>query len=318
MLMEALRSTGIGVGQCLILGLIGFILVRRAILAVDGLQALSRLVVDVTLPLLIFSRLVRDFNPQLYPHWWFFPLLSVAITGLGFLVGWLFTAWIKGEQNKLQFISLVTFQNAGYLPLVMVAAMLPQAKADVMFIYLFLFMLSFNLLVFSFGVYLLTFHRNRKFDWATVFSPPVIATLAGLAVAFLGAQRFIPQVVLRPLDMIGECTLPLAMIVVGGNIASIRCGNPNKRIVSLLVLAKLLLLPILGLGFLYLVRLPELVGFLIVLELAMPSAANLSVIMRRYELEDCLISQGLFYTYISCLFTIPLFLSLYFMISMVK
>jgi len=54
------------------------------------------------------------------------------------------------------------------------------------------------------------------------------------------------------------------------------------------------------------------------MQLAVPPATSLSVIVRHYKKEDLLISQGIFFGHIVSLVTLPLFLSLYFMISMLK
>jgi predicted permease len=45
-------------------------------------------------------------------------------------------------------------------------------------------MLGFNVVIFSFGTYLLAYSKENKFEIATVFSPPVVATLLGLLVVF--------------------------------------------------------------------------------------------------------------------------------------
>ena len=187
-----------------------------------------------------------------------------------------------------------------------------------MFIYLFLFLLGFNLLMFSFGTYLLTYSKSKKFDWWSMLNPPVIATLAGLLLVFLGAGKFIPGFALKPLEMAGDCTLPLATFVVGGNIAAIRCARSYNKAIGLMALVKLIILPVLGLWVVYQFKLPDLVGLLIVMQLAMPPATNLSVIVSQYKQEDCLVSQGVFYSNILSVVTIPLFLSLYFAISMLK
>jgi predicted permease len=316
--LDAFKITAGGVGESFILGLIGYFLIKRNFLGSEGLNALSRLVIDVTLPLLIFCRLLKDFRFEAFPNWWIFPLISLAITLLGLLVGWLFSGFIQGAQHKLQFLSLVSFQNSGYLPLVLLASLLTREKADLMFVYLFLFLLGFNLIMFSFGVYMLTFTRAKKFDWRSLLNPPVIATLAGLLLVFFKLERFFPAMLMRPLQTAGDCTLPIATFVVGGNIAAIRLAKVEKKAMFLMSLAKLVIMPALGLWVALIFRLPELFGLLIVLQLAMPPATNLSVIISHYKKDDLLVSQGIFFGHVFSLFTIPVFLSLYFMINMLK
>jgi predicted permease len=318
MFWDAFKTAGLAVTQIFLLGAIGYFLVKRDILGQSGLAALSRLIIEVTLPILIFCQLVKDFSFTLYSNWWVFPLLSLAITFLGLLVGFLFVGFIQGSQNKSQFLSLVAFQNSGYLPLMLVAALLPKEKADTMFIYLFLFLLGFNLVMWSLGVHMLSFTRAKRFELGSLFSPPVIATTFSLLFIFFGFNRFVPEVVLRPLRMVGDCTLPLAMFVVGGNLAQIRLGKINKKAMALLLLAKLVILPLLGILLILKFKFPELIGLLIVMELGVPSATSLSLIITHYKREDIFISQGVFLGHILSLITLPIFLSLYFTLFMLR
>jgi predicted permease len=318
MFLTSFKITGGAVTQIFLLAAIGYFLVKKNILKSDGLSALSRLVIEVTLPLLIFCQLIKDFCFNLYPQWWVFPLVSMAITVLGLIVGSIFMGFIKGAQHKLQFLSLVAFQNSGYLPLALVAALLPQEKIDTMFIYIFLFLLGFNLVMWSLGIYLLSLHQTRRFELGSLFSPPVIATIFSLIFIFLGLNKVVPEFVFRPLKMAGDCTLPLAMFVVGGSLAEIQLRHIDKNALFLVILAKLIILPLLGLILIMRFRFSELMGLLILMELAVPSATSLSLITRHYKKEDLLISQGMFFSHIFSLITIPLFLSLYFTLGMIK
>lgn len=318
MFLESFMITGVGVLQIFLLGALGFILVKKRFLAGDALDTLSRLTISVTLPLLIFCQLIERFNFTLYPDWWIFPIISGLITLAGFALGWLFSNFVVSGSPKRQFISLVAFQNSGYLPLALIAALLPPDRADVMLVCLFLLLAGFNLIMFSFGVQLLSQAQSSKIEARNLLSPPVIATVVTLLLIFVGVNRFVPEVLLRPLRMVGDCTLPLALFVVGGSLAQIRLEHIDAKMVALVILAKLLILPAAGLYLVIKFRLPELIGLLIVMQLAMPSATSLSVIIRHYRQHDYLVSQGIFFTHLASIITIPLFLGLYFMFAMVK
>jgi predicted permease len=315
--LASFKVTGLAVAQIFLLGAIGYLLVKKAFFKEGCLDTLSRLAMNVTLPALIFCQLIKDFRFEVYANWWVFPLLSILITLMALSVGYLFSGFIRGRQRQVQFLSLVTFQNSGYLPLVLIAAMFPQGQASILFIYLFLFLIGFNLVVFPLGIYMLSFHEQKRFELGMLFSPPVIAALSGLLAVFLGLNRFFPDVLTRPLGMIGDCTLPLAMFVVGGSLAMIRVKNVDVKTMGLLLLVKLVILPLLGLALVARLKLPELIGLLIILELAVPPATTLSVITRHYKKEDLLISQGIFFGHLVSLVTLPVFLSLYLMRFMV-
>ncbi|MDP2941463.1 MAG: AEC family transporter [Candidatus Omnitrophota bacterium] len=318
MFFGSLRITASAMAQIFLLGALGYFLCKKGALGEEGLDALSRLTMNITLPMMIFCQLIRDFNFALYQDWWIFPLLSIAITVLGLAVGGLCGVFLRGQQHRLQFLSLVGFQNSGYLPLALFAALLPKEKLDTIFIYLFLFLLGFNLLMFSLGVYILNFSKEKKIEPAGLFSPPVAAVALSLLLVFLGLNKALPEFIFRPMKLLGDSTLPLAMLVVGGNLAQIRLKAVDKKAIALLVAAKLILLPALGILLILKFRLPELIGLLILVELAVPSATTLSVIIRHYKKEDLLISQGIFFSHIFSILTLSLFLGMYFLFMGVR
>ena len=318
MLLDSFKITATAVFQIFLLGGIGYLLVKKEFLGSEGLKALSRLTIDITLPVLMFCQLVKDFRFELYPNWWIFPLLSIAVTLLGLLVGLPFLKFISGEEKRLQFLNLVAFQNSGYLPLALIAALLPAALAGEMFIYLFLFLLGFNLLMFSVGAHTICCYKRKQFELASLFSPPVIAVVFSLLFIFFGLQKFVPEALYKPLRMVGDCTLPLAMFVVGGNLAQIRLESIDKLSLFLVILAKMVILPLIGLAVILTFNIPRLISLLILIQLAMPSATTLSVLVRHYKMEDLLISQGIFFSHLVSIITIPAFLIIYFRYFMLQ
>jgi len=318
MFLEHLKITGLAMAQIFILGGLGYVLVKKNMLSSAGLEALSRLVIQVIFPALILSQMLQNFSFALYQNWWIFPLVSLGITILGLAVGLLLLKFIKLKTHKLQFLSLVSFQNSGYLPLAIVAAIFSGQELNSIFIYIFLFLLGFDLVAWSLGIYMLTYDKEAKFKLKNIFSPPVIANLSALLFIALGLNKFIPDSIFKPLEMVGNCTLPLAMIVVGGNIALAAVKKIDTKTVSFFLLGKLIILPALGIWIVLKFGLPQLFGFLIVMQLAMPSATSLSVIIRHYKREDTLISQGIFFSHIISLVTIPVFLGLYLSLAMLK
>lgn len=298
--------------QIFFLGSIGFILARRKILSDGGVSGLACFLIGVSFPSLVFWQVITKFSFHLYPDWWVFVLISLLITAIGLSAGFLFSFRMKDARMRREFVSLTGFQNAGYLPLALLGWILPREQLSVMLIYLFLFLLGFNLVIWSWGVYFLSARRLNKFSFASLFSPPVIAVLLGFAFIILKINRFLPRLILSPLEMLGNCSFPLAMIVVGASLAGLAAAPPpDRRIMLKLIFVKLVLLPSLGLLFISYFHLPYLMGLLIILELAVPSANSLAVISRQYAPGEKMVSQGILYTHISSLITLPLFLALY-------
>lgn len=313
MFLFSFRITLLAILEIFILGLIGFAIVKKRLLSYEGLDNLSRLVIFITLPLFIITRFIKDFSFSVYTNWWLFPLLGMIITALGFLVAVLFIRVTKTAEERRQFLSLVGFQNSGYLPLALVAALLSADESATMFIYIFLFLVGFNLLVWSLGPFILNYHKQTGFDFGRLFSPPVLATLVGLGLVFFGLDKSIPDFIFRPLKMVGDCTLPLAIFVIGGSLAEIEFKEKiNKRAILSVVLAKLIVMPLIILVFLTRVEVAHLLGLLLLIQAAMPSATSLSLIMRQSQKKDYLINSSIFIGHVVSIFSVPVFLTLFF------
>ncbi len=306
------KFSALAIAEIFLIGLCGFALAKKGIISAEGLKVLSRLVVELTLPALIFSRLLRDFNFQRFPNWWLFPVISFGLALFGLVIGYLFLKADKSLSQKNEFLGLITFQNSGYLPLALAATILPASEANQMFIHIFLFLLGFNALIWSFGVHLLSRHKEKRFEFASLFTPPLLATLVALLIIFLKAESFIPRIILKPLAMLGDCTIPLGLMIVGGSLAfaSTKSEIKNKVLINL-GFAKLIILPTLVFLFIIWIKPPRLIGLLLLMQAAMPSATSLSIIARRYSADCDFINQSILFTHLISLITIPLFLSLF-------
>ena len=135
------QTTFLAALQILVMALVGYFLIRKRLIQEEALGTLSWLVINVFLPSFIFSQLLGNFSFQLYSHWWIFPLLSFAVTLSAFAIGRLvlLCCYKEGIAQK-EFLSLVSFQNSGYLPLILVATLFSPEQAQILYVYIFLFL----------------------------------------------------------------------------------------------------------------------------------------------------------------------------------
>lgn len=312
MFLSSLKTVTLGCFEIFLLAALGFFLVRKKAISDDALNALSRIVIEFTLPAFIFVQFIKNFRFSWYPKWWIFPVLSLLMTLAGFLLGILFLKFKKGITQKREFMSLIAFQNSGYLPLSLIATILPDYRQGTMFIYLFLFLAGFNLTMWSLGVWFLSRDKGAGFKIVRILSPPVIATLAAFLLIVFGVEKFVPQTVLRPVKLLGDCTVPLAMMIVGGSLARIDIrAKGNWAVILNAALVKLIIMPVIFLGVIFIFNLGPAMGLLLIMEAAMPSATSLVLINRHYGLKEEIINQGVFFSHFISIITIPLFISLF-------
>lgn len=305
------KTTSFATAQILVIGLCGFLLARKGVFKEESIRAISRLLILLVVPFFIFSRLIKNFNFLEYPNWWFFPIASLVINFFGFILGFLFVKFDKSITKPRDFISLTTFQNSGYLVLGLVGALFSGKELDQMLIYIFLFLLGFNLLIWSFGVwFLVKKDKSQLFEYELLFSPTVIAIILALILVFFKVDKFIPTFILKPMATIGDTAIVLAMLVVGANLGAIKPkAVVDKKAIFYVCLIKLVIMPLVALFFVSKMNLPCLISLFILMECAVPSATTLSVIAHGYEKDTYLINQGIFWTHLVSLITLPLFLA---------
>lgn len=297
--------------QVFLIGLVGYILVKRGMVDNNGLNLLARLAINLFYPLLVFDQLTKNFSFETNTDWWMYPLLFFMIAATGFVLSFCLLFFYKGFKFKKEFMALVMFQNCGYTPLMLVAVIFTNDAMSAMFTKIFLFCMGFDMTLWSFGIWLLAKHKIEKRQLKDLISPPFAAVLISLFFVFFHLNQYIPAVIAKPVEMLSRCALPIAMMVVGGNLALINITDAKKRDIFSVLLVKLILLPATAIFVVLLLKLDFLLGFLIVLQSTVPSAMTLSVATRFYKGEETFINQGIFFTNLASLGTIPFFLILY-------
>jgi predicted permease len=136
-------------------------------------------------------------------------------------------------------------------------------------------------------------------------NPAVLATLVGF-IFFIASVRF-PDSLYRTLDMTGDATTPISMIVIGAILARMDAkrilGKPRNY---LTILFRLVLLPALIGAILYALGVRGLLFGLSVLITAMPVAASVSIMAEAYDGDGESASALVFVSILLSVATIPL------------
>ena len=77
--MDLFITTFESVVVLLVIGLIGFYIVKKEVLSKNVLGVLSPLALEIALPSLIFARIITTFTPDQYPNWWQLPFMFSII-----------------------------------------------------------------------------------------------------------------------------------------------------------------------------------------------------------------------------------------------
>lgn len=255
----------------------------------------NKLNMDVFVPALVFGALVsKDFRIGEY-----LPLLFatiVLIVGSG-VAGWL-VARAAGIATKT-LVPPMMFNNCGNLGLPLAVLAFGEsalAPAVVMFV-------VSNVIHFSYGAWLLDHHTKLTTVWR---SPSILATIAGLAVGFLGIELWPP--LLMSIKMVGDISIPLMLFALGVRLADSRISAVGFGVFGAV------LRPVVGMalawGLLQMLELPPREQALVLVFGALPPAVLNYMFAERYDQEPDKVASMVLIGNLAAVVFLPLALAL--------
>ncbi len=255
----------------------------------------NKLNMDVFVPALVFGALVsKDFRLGEY-----LPLLFatiVIIVGSG-VAGWL-VARAAGIATKT-LVPPMMFNNCGNLGLPLAVLAFGEsalAPAVVMFV-------VSNVIHFSYGAWLLDHHTRLTTVWR---SPSILATIAGLAVGFLGIEVWPP--LLMSIRMVGDISIPLMLFALGVRLADSRISAVGFGVFGAV------LRPVVGMalawGLLQMLDLPPREQALVLVFGALPPAVLNYMFAERYDQEPDKVASMVLIGNLAAVVFLPLALAL--------
>ncbi|MFC1570244.1 AEC family transporter [Candidatus Omnitrophota bacterium] len=302
----------LGIIKLFVLMLIGFGLRLKGFINDKFTDMMSLLLIRVLFPALILTKTIEHFDFGEFPYWWTLPLAAILFAIGGMVIGQFIHGILKLPGSRKEFISSCGFQNCGYLPMTLILFSFTGLARDRLFIYLFLFIMGFNLLMWSLVPLFLTGSIRKEFKWKILLNPPVVATLVSLIWVALLGRGSMPGVIGHPLSQLGQASFPLAMLMLGSYLCRYRAYLPtNKSSVVTAAIVKLLVFPAIILGIVYFIPINMDFKLFLFLQAIMPTAVSLVIIGSYTEADNDFFSSIIFYTHLAAIFTIPIWLAVF-------
>jgi len=235
--------------------LAGWVARHRRFLSAETTVTLSRFVVDITMPAMIFVQMLRTVDPVALRTCWFEPLLGCGIFLLGLLLGLLIMPVFSRKDQRPTFVFVTGLANWIYLPLPIVQALYgDEGVRAILF-----FNVGAQVVLWSIGVWILQGGKpNLKSLSELAKNPGLIATALGILTALLiPASRTLEatisahspviltgSAIVQAMAMVGNLTIPLSLIVTGAQLGGLDLSDhrPSRTLTGVLV-GRLLLTP---------------------------------------------------------------------------
>jgi hypothetical protein len=151
------------------------------------------------------------------------------------------------------------------------------------------------------------FQSSPRLAWRKALHPVLLATVAAVLTCLAGFANRVPDVLLKAVQQIGAVSVPLLMILLG---ARVREDYENRgpihwREIIAFIGIRNVVFPLLFLAALPILNLSRELGFLLLLQAAMPPITAAPILVGRHGGNVAFASQLLLTSYVASAATIP-------------
>ncbi len=309
--------------EILIIVAIGVIAAKTKIIDNNGKEKLSSLLVDLLLPVSMLASSQQPFTVNNLKGTVYIAIIAFVYYLIAFATGKLIGK-IRGMDSAkvAMFTLLIAFANTGFIGM----PILKQIIDDQGTLYGAIYNSVFDILYFSYGMYMLTSDRciqnsDSLADYSSsktekiskfkeLFKNPMIWIAFLTVILYIMPYRF-PEVVTASFDLIGNCMMPVSMLVIGAEIAGMNIktviGHKSAYSVSML---RMILFPILTYVVMKIINVDFEVRATAVILAAMPSGSLNVIMAQKYKNNIEFATSAVMQNTILMVLTLPLFVYL--------
>jgi hypothetical protein len=283
---------------------IGFVAKKVNVIDKVFLRGLSAFMMNIALPFAFIASLDRSIPKSVLPELGTMALWSIAIHGAS--IGFATIAYKRFPEGKRKILAFITvFTNCAFMGLPVAQSV--AGTKGVMFASIY--NLMYGILVYTYGVSLFEEKSDPDKLKKVLLNPGIIAIFIGIVLWFLPFS--LPSFMLESMGLMAKLQTPLAMFIVGANIATIRLDKilAGKALLTAIAV-RLIIIPFMVYGVIRLTGSSGIAQKIALLMTAMPAGAQTVVIAEKMGGDSGFASEIVFATTILSIFTIPIFAGL--------
>ena len=255
-------------------------------------------------------------------------ILSVLVHTLFSVVAMLcFKKSPDGMQRMLRFATI--FSNAAFMGIPLIAAVLEDTYPGAT-VYASIYNITFNLFLWSLGVYICTNNRDlnnngvddgreevkeKASPLKALYHPVTIAAFLGLIFFVLSIGSYVPTILTESFTMLKGLVAPLSMVVIGLRLADMNFkGILKDKDMFVFLFLRHILLPLLTVGMVKLLALilpiAQVVQMVVVIMASAPAATSATMFAEKYDCDAAYVSRLVTLSTLLSIATMPLILLL--------
>jgi predicted permease len=284
---------------------VGYIAKKVGLMDKNFNTKLSALVIQIACPSLVLTSVMGDRSPN---KSLIIPLLLIGLathTVLS-LAGWIVPKMFCHTPDRRGIYGfMIAFGNIGFIGYPVVASLFGKYAV----FYASILMLPYTVFAFTVGTSMVSGRRER-INMRLFLSPIMVASILAIVIVSTGFNRF-PFILTRSLTLIGDITIPLALLIIGASLADVSMkGLWNKKSLYLISAFRMLVAPLCIYYAASLTGLNGSINTINTLLTAMPVSTYGTMFCYRYGKDDALMTQGICLSTILSILTIPVIVRL--------
>ena len=282
-----------------LLMLTGYLANRSGVIDKTFESKVSRFIVNISLPATILNAVTGSdmaHDPEMLPIF----VAAVSIFLVAHVVCHFIQKIICWDPT---YELMLNYSNLGFMGIPIISTLYGGEYV----LHVSIFMMTFNLSLFSYGVYLLSRDdaKNRHFSVKKLLSPGILSAFLAIGIYLLDIR--LPQHAVSLFSTIGATTTPLAMIVIGSTLAGVKFSTVfTDKELYLFSFLKLLVLPMITFFILrFFIKDHTLLEISTILS-GCPIAGNVSMLCMEYNRDVTLVSKGICISTLLSMISIPI------------
>ena len=266
-------------------------------------KGLTNILLKITLPCLVVSSFIFDLSDELKDNIIRCFIYSPLVLIISIVISYILLIPIKGEKKIIiQFANV--FSNCGFIGFPIVFRIYGNEGV----IYASIFNLFFTAFLWTYGVILFNGKMKREDIKKVLLNPAIVAVFIGLIIMIFGFD--IPSVLSSTLDLVGNMTSPLSMIIVGVILGNAKIISYLKdKTIYYSAFLKLIIMPCILILISRLLKDTSLVIKTLIIVTAMPAAAMTSILAESFDKESEYSAVIVFITTLFSVITFPILLN---------
>ncbi|WP_026895330.1 AEC family transporter [Clostridiisalibacter paucivorans] len=292
------------IGTILIFLATGIVISKRGIVKEKDTKALTDIIIYIAIPALIISEIPKSLEIILIGDLYIVPIISFLFTLIILYFG-------KGIARQISSIAphkedvfalAMAFPNTVFVGLPLMITLYGNKVVGMVFFY----DLGVNIVLYSLAISILKNEiTSAKKLIKSVVNPPLIAIIIAIILYLLDIE--LPSLVSNALNMLGDTTIALSLLVVGIIIGSLKINlKIIDRSMIFICFLKLFISGFLMFVIVYKLNIDVLIKKILILEASMPTMVVVSILARTYNRDYRYAAMTVFLTTVLSIITIPI------------